>query len=645
MHQFRANANTWAKTPFPYEDENEPRSKEQRQENQRKLKQNIDTAIQDPHNRSEITEDGAIQRWYFRTRNGPIVYEKLLGISIDDHKPFTKTKFLADFEKLCASWYDKTPSPCVEALQLELAKRYLAMRGGYRDNKDKHKEPKKHIQASYDTLWAMPGGESDWSRVKDEHVALLRDEDPESQPLRKILREVLEKWSHWKQYAVDYLYNNKRNSFTSTHEGYYREPPADAKYILVDRNGKLVIFLDPNGVEGAYGPDAKRKMEEDTDNYFAIKKPAATEGNQRWRGEEEHFRLNPHLTPADCGTDYYGGWHASGHPKDPMHATPDYLNLQPDEKEVLLEYMKGTNGLMTRLVDHWFGVFEPELLQEYRDVYKAVPESARLPPNCAEEEESFTLRAFLRNRQTYEHVDGQDWKGGLVGLLQIGTFSGGALLFNELRLKLSGYRSGAVVLFRGNLLKHFVQPCKLTPPFHGTRSRHRCHRVKTKVYDFFWRDANVETLTGQGIRTAFDFTTKDTVRRLPRQDSHTKDKNEPTATASTAVTAAPAHSRQPDDPDTLVGASHATSLGKRKRPHIEEADDMSYLPRARPTVATRSSSNEDPASSLEPTTARALGPGVQEDSNGDSTFGEFPPTFIPRKTITWEWIAINNRAA
>lgn len=422
----------------------------------------MDAVIQDPSYPSEIVEDGAIQRWHFKTAYGPYVYEKLLHISITDEHPFERTKFLTDFHELCASWYDKNPSPCVEALQLELAKLYHAMPKGYLDSRGHHKTPGKHIQSCYDSLWAMPGGESDWNRVKDEHVDLLRDEDPERQPLRKILQEVLEKWSRWKQYAVDYSHNNRRNSFTSTNKGYYREPPADAKYVLLDRNGKLVIFLDPKGIDDAYEVGVTGRMKDDTDNYFAIKKPASTEGKQRWRGDKEHFELNPHLTKDDCGTDYYGGWHAAGHPDDPMHMTPDAKNLQPDEKEVLLEYLKGTNGLINRLVDYWFGVFDPELQQEYRDVYKAVPENARLPPTCDEEEETFTLKAFLRNRQTYEHVDKEDWYGGLVGLSHIGEFTGGAFCLNQLRLKLNGYRSGAVLLFRGNLLKHFVQSCKST---------------------------------------------------------------------------------------------------------------------------------------------------------------------------------------
>lgn len=447
--------------PFPYEDLNDKWTRKDRQEQRRGFKQDLDSMVQDPSNPSEIIEDGAIQMWQFETEYGPVVYEKLLHISITDKEPFKKTKFLADFQKLCAPWYNMNPSPCVEALQLQLAKVYLAMPKGYRDNKGHHKEPKTHIQASYDTLWAMSGGESDWNRVKDEHVALLQDEDPERQPLRKILQEVLEKWSRWKRFAEDYLHNNQRNSFTSTNEGYYRKPPKDALYILVDKNHKLVILLDPNGITNAYGPDVKAKMEEDTDNYFAIKKPASTEGNQRWRGDKEHFELNPHLTKAECGTDYYGSWHPAGHPNGPMYITPDARNLQGIEKEVMMEYMKGAHGQMNKLVDFWFGVFDPELQQEYRNVYKVIPETARLPPTCAEEEETFSLRAILRNRQTYEHVDMQDWNGGLVGLLQLGFFYGGALVFNQLRLQLDGYRSGAVVLFRGNLLKHFVQPCKL----------------------------------------------------------------------------------------------------------------------------------------------------------------------------------------
>ena len=432
------------------------------------MKRILDHAIQDPHLPSEIIEDGAIQRWQFNTESGPLVYEKLLHISITDKQPFERTKFLADFHQLCASWDDKNSSPCIEALQLELAKLYLEMPRGFLDSRGRYKTPGTHMQTCYDTLWAMPGGESDWNRVKDEHFALLRDGDPEKQPLRKILQEILEKWGRWKRHAVDYMRNNKRNSFTSTNEGYYREPPKDSRYILVDHNGKLVIFLEPNAIENAYGPGVIEKMIEDADNYFAIKKPASTDGKHRWRGDKEHFELNPHLTKADCGTDHYGSWHAAGHPDVLPYLTPDTKNREPDEKEVLLEYMKGATGLMNRLVDHWFGVFEPELQQEYRDVYKAVPEDVRLPPTCSEEEETFTLKAVLRNRQTYEHLDKEDWYGGLVGLSQIGAFGGGAFVLNQLRLKLTGYRSGAVLLFRGNLLKHFVQPCRSTPAINLT---------------------------------------------------------------------------------------------------------------------------------------------------------------------------------
>ena len=471
LYQCRRNAEFWAKRPFPYEDQNERLSKEQRQERRREAKREIDALIQDPGIPKEIIEDGAIQRWHFATEDGSVllIKEKLLQISITDKKPFETTKFLADFQERCASWEDKTPKPCVEALQLELARLYLGKPNCGKDNAGHYQAPSEKIQDCYESLWAMQGGETDWNRIKDERDALVGDEDPEKQPLRKILREILDNWNRWKRFTADNVYINKRNSFASTHEGYYREPPADAKYLLVDRNDKLVIYLDPSGIENAYGPEAKGRMEEDVDSYYAIRKPTVTDGGRRWRGDE-HFVLNPHQTQADCGTDYYGSWHATGHPEIPPQLTSDIKALKQDEEEVLLEYLRGAHGCMNRLVDHLFGIHEPELQQEYRDVYKAIPEEGRLPPTSDEEDETFTLKAILRNRQTYEHVDQQDWYGGLVGLIQTGTFTGGALCFNQLRLKLNGYRSGAVVLFRGNLLKHFVQPCKLAFAFYGIRA-------------------------------------------------------------------------------------------------------------------------------------------------------------------------------
>ena len=113
---------------------------------------------------------------------------------------------------------------------------------------------------------------------------------------------------------------------------------------------------------------------------------------------------------------------------------------------------------MTRILDFWFGVWDPILREEYRRVYKYSPKFARLPPTNKGHPETYCLRVVVCNRSTDEHDDAYDWRRGLTGLVQLGEFEGWALCFNQLGLCLEGYQAGAVVLFRGHELKHYIGP-------------------------------------------------------------------------------------------------------------------------------------------------------------------------------------------
>ena len=79
---------------------------------------------------------------------------------------------------------------------------------------------------------------------------------------------------------------------------------------------------------------------------------------------------------------------------------------------------------MTRVLDFWFGVWEPDLRQRYRDIYAKSPEFARLPPVNADHPETYCLRVAVCNRPTDEHRDQSDIKGGLTGLVHLGEFEG-----------------------------------------------------------------------------------------------------------------------------------------------------------------------------------------------------------------------------
>ena len=128
---------------------------------------------------------------------------------------------------------------------------------------------------------------------------------------------------------------------------------------------------------------------------------------------------------------------------------------------------------MTRVLDFWFGVWDPDLRSEYRRIYAESPRFARLPPTNDGHEETYCLRVSVCNRPTDEHEDSRDMKKGLTGLVQLGEFKGisqiprnqqrdiltsigAAMCIRKMGIALDGYKHGAVLLFRGTEMRHYL---------------------------------------------------------------------------------------------------------------------------------------------------------------------------------------------
>ena len=99
-------------------------------------------------------------------------------------------------------------------------------------------------------------------------------------------------------------------------------------------------------------------------------------------------------------------------------------NPSAGQRQCLLHFLNGTWGMLTKLLDFRFGIWDPELRQEYRHVYKRTPSFARLQPRNTNRAEIYTLRVNVVNRETEYHKDAKDWKGGLTGLVQLGEYEG-----------------------------------------------------------------------------------------------------------------------------------------------------------------------------------------------------------------------------
>lgn len=100
------------------------------------------------------------------------------------------------------------------------------------------------------------------------------------------------------------------------------------------------------------------------------------------------------------------------------------MDLNATNRQLLLQFLKTTGGVITRVLDFWFGVWDPEARAMFRSIYRGSPEFARLPPTDKGHEETYCLRVTVCNRPTDEHRDHLDIKRDMTGLMQIEEFEG-----------------------------------------------------------------------------------------------------------------------------------------------------------------------------------------------------------------------------
>ena len=183
------------------------------------------------------------------------------------------------------------------------------------------------------------------------------------------------------------------------------------KFVAVDKNEMLIAFLIPEAIQDAFRHvpfSVKDRMETDTRYLYTNMKRPNPKGNKR------HISQQSGLVAKDehIGSDHYGLWHANGHTLDPIVETSDSHKPAAIVRQALLHHLENTGGTMTKVLDFWFGVWDPELQEQYRLVYEKSPKLARLPPTNPGHRhygrETYTLRVIVCNRDTDEHKDQKD---------------------------------------------------------------------------------------------------------------------------------------------------------------------------------------------------------------------------------------------
>lgn len=381
-----------------------------------------------------IGDDGEVEYVDVEWKGRDIHCETFLKVDLSDPKDgFKSSQILKDFDLKMAD-YDESMTQ-EKRIRAKLVKYLIALKAT-EAKLATEKEIKELIESAYETMGSRERDQwEDW--IADGERA-LEGEDVEGFPrarglYKKRYAAVTESWESWgtgaKEWTKDKKMNNDRNLFASDATNHIlRRPTVDgnvsAIYIAFDRNDKIIAFLDPQGIPWSYDDDVHKRMKDDSHDFYSKIKAPNPKSNKRHISQREHLRDNAALKPYWCGSDHYGHWHAQQHTRDPILETGDSHNLNATQKQLLLQFLQGTGGPMTRVLDFWFGVWEPELRRRYRDIYARSPGFARLPPVNEDHPDTYSLRVSVCNRPTDEHRDQMDIRGGLTGLVQLGDFKG-----------------------------------------------------------------------------------------------------------------------------------------------------------------------------------------------------------------------------
>ena len=368
-----------------------------------------------------------------------IHWEKFLKINMIDEKPFKDSAIFSRLQEEKEKAVANELEASLKARQMALADHYQKQREKktiYQSNKGKGNprkllEPKGNIRESDQALYHGTNDDEimrKWSELEGRYDSIFNSEnkpkihkDDVVYSTEELLVKIVESWSGWGiRVTADSVFQNQGDRIAAADATLLRPTPKDSIVILVDMKEKLLALLIPEAIQRAFSPEVRDRMLTDTKHLYTHIKYANSGHNKRHVSEQSHSsrRYGP------PGSDHYGIWHEGGQTLEPLRETSDSSSCVPFVKQCLLHFLENTGGTMTKLLDFWFGVWEPGLREEYRDIYRGLPKYARLPPTNEDRDEIYTLRVIVVNRDTDHHRDQKDWKRGLTGLIQLGDFEG-----------------------------------------------------------------------------------------------------------------------------------------------------------------------------------------------------------------------------
>jgi hypothetical protein len=153
---------------------------------------------------------------------------------------------------------------------------------------------------------------------------------------------------------------------------------------------------------------------------------------------------------------HLGAWLATGHPHEEPVVSKSFLNPAKSfsRSSRLFEALRPLTYELSIL----FAAFDSKGWGRARRIMAVLNHFHIHTKACTIGEfDCWSHRAFLFNQETRAHRDVRDDKLGFAALATFGSFIDGFLVIPELKLKFR-HQPGDVVIFKGQLLTHFVTP-------------------------------------------------------------------------------------------------------------------------------------------------------------------------------------------
>ncbi|KAJ0108799.1 hypothetical protein J7T55_011290 [Diaporthe amygdali] len=261
----------------------------------------------------------------------------------------------------------------------------------------------------------------------------------------------------------------KRNDYATDNKLLYNIQNTDIVLVL-DQSDNIILFQCSDVFKQLLTKAIQKLVVQSFETYSSrtpVPFPDMTRHGLHWiaflRERPDLDFRNPNNDPrlAKSGVFHIGGRCEVGDPngRNMPAPTKDSAGKRvPEQGNVLHQLVKlrySAFGACTEIINFFFQILEPGLLQQYIRVANEVSKLDTVPFQTRRSDEPFMMRALLVNLMTYEHKDTGDWHRGYAFLVPVGDFSGGDLVVRELGLQIEA-PSGCLQMFRGRELRHSI---------------------------------------------------------------------------------------------------------------------------------------------------------------------------------------------